>query len=354
MHTAVMSFEHRDWTDNIAISSTHFRDSNFTVAIIYGCSDELKDGQPSVMDNIESLLARSPEVKGHPLLLPGLFAELQRDRTEDLVVCSAQSELEHLMFELKLTQKSEPSDWDVNHRLGELDWFMFRRLGGIRLKMMDIEEEARVNDWDVFKKNTKRFKVRFEELCNELDAFMVRCRRGFEEATFARELREVEVSRQEAGTASRQTRINTAIAFVAMLYLPITLVATIFAMPVFDFKNHWTDARLRYAPSDGPNPNSSNSSQAQQTPEAPVVSGYFWWYLIASVSLTVLTVSLWSWYTRVLDPLKDANERAAVVKKRGSRNSISRASGGNVHTTPSWNPLARYGIRQDIIISNLV
>ena len=36
---------------------------------------------------------------------------------------------------------------------------------------------------------------------------------------------EAQLSRQEAQNTSRQTRVNTVIAFVAMLYLPATLVA---------------------------------------------------------------------------------------------------------------------------------
>ncbi|KAK3358204.1 hypothetical protein B0T25DRAFT_541147 [Lasiosphaeria hispida] len=88
-------------------------------------------------------------------------------------------------------------------------------------------------------------------------------------------------------------------------------------MPVSDFKNYWADVRFRYyAPSDGLTP---NSSQAEQTPEPPVVSGYFWWYLVTSVGLTVLTISLWSWYTQVLDPANNINDRVVVDKKGGSK-----------------------------------
>lgn len=41
---------------------------------------------------------------------------------------------------------------------------------------------------DAFDKNTKRFKDRFEEIRNELDSMMVRCRTGYEEMTYAGEL----------------------------------------------------------------------------------------------------------------------------------------------------------------------
>lgn len=41
---------------------------------------------------------------------------------------------------------------------------------------------------DKFKKNTKRFKDRFEEICNDLDSMIVRCHIAFKEVTYAREL----------------------------------------------------------------------------------------------------------------------------------------------------------------------
>ncbi|KAK0721038.1 hypothetical protein B0H67DRAFT_578003 [Lasiosphaeris hirsuta] len=386
MYTAVMS---REWPENIAISSTYFQSSRFTVAIIYGCSDvkDRDDGKPSVMDRIQSLLDRSPEARGHPLLLPRIFAELQRDRVESLVL-DIETQLDELNSDLRINVRLQADDKNVPTSR-QLDWEMSRRLGRFRVKVKRVEEEARMSRENLhkmishikdstesgfwlgrnppdagtrsfsqehealFKKNTKRFKDRFEDICKELDAMMVRCRTGFEEVTYARELfmaelarQEAEHSKKEAEQTSRQTRMSTVIAFVAMLYLPTTLVATIFAMPVFDFSHRWMDEKFRYMPedsSDGPsNSNSSDTSvsQSAQAPhhDSPVFSAYFWWYLLVSVGLTVITLGLWYWKTRDYD--ENAKEKGEAHEKEALMHDEHRepkTDGSETSGTPSGN-----------------
>ena len=73
MFTAVMSHEFN--IGHIAVSSTHYTDSKLTLTVFCGCTA----GQ---MDHVQSILSESPEVRDHRMLVPGLFAELQRDRLE--------------------------------------------------------------------------------------------------------------------------------------------------------------------------------------------------------------------------------------------------------------------------------
>jgi len=75
MYTAVTSWES---PYPIAISLTYFHSLKQSSAVIYGCDNDQ-------MDRIVELLNASPEVKSHPLLMVGVFAELQRDRLEKLV-----------------------------------------------------------------------------------------------------------------------------------------------------------------------------------------------------------------------------------------------------------------------------
>ncbi|KAK3359648.1 hypothetical protein B0T25DRAFT_533500 [Lasiosphaeria hispida] len=410
MYTAVMS---REWPENIAISSTYFRSSGFTVAIIYGCSDTKgkHDDKPSVMDRIQTLLNRSPEAKAHPLLLPRIFAELQRDRVEALVL-DIETQLDDLNSNLKINVLHV--DDDVVPEPRQLDWEMSRRLGRFRVKAKRVEEEARMsrenlhkminhikastesgfwlgnagtqysqNHEALFKKNTKRFKDRFEDICNELDSMMVRCRTAFEEVTYARELfmaelarqetelarqeaehskKEAELSKVEAKKTTRQTRMSTVIAFVAMLYLPISLVATIFAMPVFDFSHRWMDEKFRYVPedsdtSDGPsNLPDTSGSQSAQAPhhDSPVFSAYFWWYLVVSVGLTLITLGLWYWRIRD-DADENANDAGEADEKGALKHAKCRAEAdgsetpgtpsGGVSGGSSWEALSRKLLR---------
>ncbi|KAH6848065.1 hypothetical protein B0I37DRAFT_376555 [Chaetomium sp. MPI-CAGE-AT-0009] len=360
LYTAAMSSE---WPNNLAISSAHFRQSNFTIAVIYGCrgirndGKEDEDGTPNHMERVEELLARSPEVKGHPLLMPGIFEELQRDRIEGLVRM-VEDELDMMMSELKINQSSESPE------LKQLNWAMSRKLGRFRLKAKKVEEEARTSKenlkkmmdhietstqggyWpenagnlngskhDSFKKSTKRFKDRFAEIHSELDSMIVRCRVAFEEVTYARELFMAELARQEAEESKRQTqhaareakkttqqaRTSTVIAFVAMLYLPATSMATIFAMPVLKFDNDWWDARFRDAPS-GENPDGGDGSAR---PPSPVFSAYFWIYLLLSAAFTVATLLAWRVYTKESEDNGGGN---SVEQKGSSAGSVPKSVG---------------------------
>ncbi|KAK4185825.1 hypothetical protein QBC35DRAFT_438680 [Podospora australis] len=295
MFTAVMN---PDWPGNIAISSTHFRDKKLTLAVIYGCSE-------SQMEMVEELLAESPEVRSHPLLTVGVFAELQRDRLEGLIQ-AAVDVIEDLMIELRIR------DDDFNPTKRVLTWATSRQFFVRRASVKALEEEARATQEELkkmideinareeseppagqdFATSTRRFVSRLSEICTDLDALMVKCRTAHENVTFTRELFMAEVSRQEAQSASeearearrmgkissRQARVSTVIAFVAMLYLPMTTVATIFAMPVFNFEHHWMDF-----PDD---------------PNDAVLSAYFWYYLITSFLTTLITYLGWRWYTK--------------------------------------------------------
>lgn len=66
------------WRDDLALSATHLSETGLTVAIIYGCNEkQTKD----VIHRIEN----SGEAVCYPLLIAGIFAELERDRLLDHV-----------------------------------------------------------------------------------------------------------------------------------------------------------------------------------------------------------------------------------------------------------------------------
>ncbi|KAK0746877.1 hypothetical protein B0T18DRAFT_391241 [Schizothecium vesticola] len=306
LFTAVIN---ANWKNNIAISSTHFKTSHLTLAVIYGCS-ELQ------MERVEGLLNRSPEVRAHPFLMAGIFAELQRDRVEALV-WDTEAELDHMMKkDLKFHRV------DVSDESRGLNWKRSRGISLFRGEIKKLEEEVRTvkaqlekmvehmeavaekekahiqtlqeperASAKVMAEKTERFVDRFGEISAELDSMMGRCRFASEELTFAREVFMAELARKEAQNTSRQTRTSTVIGLVAMLYLPITAMATIFATPVFDFKNDWQDIHLnRLGPSGDGGPSGDRPM--------PVVSGYFWWYFLSSSLLSFVTLAFWWFETK--------------------------------------------------------
>jgi hypothetical protein len=90
---------------------------------------------------------------------------------------------------------------------------------------------------------------------------------------------------------------------------------TIFAMPVFNFQNDWRDIRFHpAATSDG------DESNDPARPK-PVLSSYFWIYLIVSVCLTAVTVFGWWRYTRTAiakDDEEDEGDEKMTTKGKAS------------------------------------
>jgi hypothetical protein len=85
-------------------------------------------------------------------------------------------------------------------------------------------------------------------------------------------------------------------------------------MPVFKWEYDWRDCK--YQPASQPASPSENSPDAGANKEAhlPVLSGYFWFYLAISVSLSFITIEVW-W--RVVSRTDDASVMA--VKAQDSR-----------------------------------
>ncbi|KAK0644329.1 hypothetical protein B0T16DRAFT_460396 [Cercophora newfieldiana] len=307
----------------IAISSTHFIKSRLTLATIYGCSEKQ-------MDRVDALLRMSPEVRSHPFLMAGLFAELQRDRME-LLVQEMENELDCIMVHELQFHRSDV--W--KEKRGVLYWDSSRRISHFRNKAKQLEDEIQTLKGELEKltsymetpldgdniegdpipqaptqshrggpartqparppvssdKQTKRFVDRLGEICRDLDPLIGRCRYAVDELTFAREVVRDELASREAHDTGQQTRSSMVVGFVAMLYLPITAMATIFATPVFDFHNDWRDIGNRPFPT--PDDNDASGQR-----DLPVVSVYFWYYFSLSVFFTIITVLIWRWKTQ--------------------------------------------------------
>lgn len=67
------------WPDDLALSVTFFPESNSTLAIVYGCNER------QLKQFLGRLAMASPAARSHPLLLPGIFAELERKRLSERV-----------------------------------------------------------------------------------------------------------------------------------------------------------------------------------------------------------------------------------------------------------------------------
>lgn len=78
MCTVTMFSPGSSGSHDFAISSTHFKKANLTLAVVLGAT-------PGQVDKVTALLANADEAIGHPLLMLGLAAELMLDNLVDPV-----------------------------------------------------------------------------------------------------------------------------------------------------------------------------------------------------------------------------------------------------------------------------
>lgn len=82
-----------------------------------------------------------------------------------------------------------------------------------------------------------------------------------------------------------------------MVFLPGTAVATIFAMPIFDWKARWWNIYADFDPQSSQDISSSSTGESSTDPgPGPVLSGYFWIYLAVSLFLTLVSIFLFFFY----------------------------------------------------------
>jgi hypothetical protein len=96
-------------------------------------------------------------------------------------------------------------------------------------------------------------------------------------------------------------------------------------MPVFDFANEWRDIYFRET-GNKPDASAKDSDGRGTGSTKPVLSFYFWIYLIVSVSLTAVTIFGWWRYTRTTrHPPKPKHKRISYTggTKRKSGKFIS-------------------------------
>ncbi|KAH8725466.1 hypothetical protein GQ44DRAFT_217980 [Phaeosphaeriaceae sp. PMI808] len=80
------------WPSDMALSATHFPRSGLTFSILYGCTSSMED---SILQKLQPIR----EEAAHPLLLPGVFVELELERHTSLVEESIAA-VETLIFTL--------------------------------------------------------------------------------------------------------------------------------------------------------------------------------------------------------------------------------------------------------------
>lgn len=98
------------WPGDIALSATHFPSTGFTYAVFFGCEFGTKPAQATALksgDRITGLLSNSESTVAHPMLLVGIFAEIELRRHKSIV----QSAVGHLLDTVNKVSAGEGADY---------------------------------------------------------------------------------------------------------------------------------------------------------------------------------------------------------------------------------------------------
>ncbi|OTA98249.1 hypothetical protein M426DRAFT_326134 [Hypoxylon sp. CI-4A] len=290
----VPGFDNDPHTNSFAMASTYFQGHKHTFALVLGCSDKQ-------IVTIEGLLDTFKDAVGHPLLMLGVYAELQLDRLDTMVTARYLS-YETLMEQVETVALEKGKD--------RFSWGMIKKVRTTREVSRRVEEEVDETRRQLSKaqslalgrlepregkpadkdmdETTDLFAERLSDIATRLGGLATKCRFTIEDISFTTDIIRSELSRQEAQSSAENSKFATGISLVAMIYLPLTTMATIFAMPIFQWSNDWRDWRYRPVDSGNTSSGSDPGGSADGT-QPPVVSGYIWIYLAISIGLTFTT-----------------------------------------------------------------
>ncbi|KAI1383039.1 uncharacterized protein F4822DRAFT_90772 [Hypoxylon trugodes] len=312
------------WEKDLALTATHFPHIGLTYAMLFGCPI-------SVEDEVIRRLSSIDTAASHPLLMPGIFAELERRRhigiVEDYI-----DKIEGLIFELdyqapagqqvdgsksERRNKDKRTQWldtvylkhnliNWNTQLGkmakhadELNDILFKPDGGQQSykessSLSNISagkgtDETKVYNCEMRKIGTK-INDRLQIIIEEYEEKARDCTMRIDGMAMATQWFQGETNVDIALATRRDSQDMRSIAIVTMVFLPGTFFASFFSMQFF---NWFPDA-------------------VGDT----VVSQYFWIFVLVTAMGTLLTVGTW-YYIAVV-------ARRAHRREEGSENDLSK------------------------------
>ncbi|KAK3374514.1 hypothetical protein B0T24DRAFT_626774 [Lasiosphaeria ovina] len=288
------------WRNDLALTVTYLPQRNLTFAILFGCT-------AAVEQDVLNRLASAQELGFHPLLLPGIFVELERGRMAE-VVESTIDRIEETIYELD-TGESTYEAADGDHPAGPRHvrrtvWlnvtFLRNRLRILRtqyLKMIEHVEDLLTMDLaktpesnELLRKTGRLTRDRLKMVIEELEEMIDDCSMRVDGMTIATQWSQGDTTVEIASAAGRDSSQMRSISLVTMIFLPGTFLATVFSMTFF-----------RWDPEDG-----------------NVVSSYIWIYVVIAAAFTAVTLVLW-WYFLVYRASKSPGTSTNPFKGLGGR-----------------------------------
>ncbi|KAI5923186.1 hypothetical protein F4810DRAFT_670699 [Camillea tinctor] len=287
------------WPNDLALSVTFLPNSLVTYAVLYGCNDE-------TAEEITRRLSKTDMTALHPMMLPTIFAEIERDRQVELVQkkltkftqriidigvnSTIVDEKEGLSLPpLATSMIEEPSImlWvEISHLRNGLEAFQ-RKIKYMKNHVEELEQtffkadpdnnyslglgqQERRQDRQQLRVMGIRIKSRLQELIDEYSENIGDCTTIIDGMNLASQLEWNQIGRRDAELSLRDNKLMKSIAVLTMIFLPATFVATLFSMGIFE----WTG----------------------DAGDTMIVSPYIWLYVVATVLITTATLGAWYWF----------------------------------------------------------
>ncbi|OTA05021.1 hypothetical protein A9Z42_0056540 [Trichoderma parareesei] len=223
------------WPDDMALSVTFFPNTMETNAIWLGCDLEQRFIHGHKLTDSAIVTSKLREFDGqvfHPMMLPTIFAEFERDRHIGLI-SHLKNGLENWKTQLRKmvehTKELEDSDFGIK---------------------CDVQTDAWIWRRDALRECGTRLRERLQDLMDEYDDFIRECDHIMAGMSLATQLDLNHIGRKDAKlnenisksslavaeTAQRDGSLMKSIAVLGMIYLPATFVCTFFSMGFFQWR----------------------------------------------------------------------------------------------------------------------
>ncbi|KAH5581941.1 hypothetical protein HBI24_120700 [Parastagonospora nodorum] len=301
------------WPSDMALSATCYPEQGLTYAILYGCTPVNEKSIVQKLNNIS-------DEASHPLLIPGIFAELELVRITRQVgasIVDVESKIFALDFQSGDTEGLGQEDFENRHEAKRRSWLNMTYLNnslitqtvqihkmaklavdlgdtvyasnGYPTQSSALDETQTLNgssdtvvpeQVDVTRSVNeaffqrmryvgKRIELRLNTIREEYENKIRDCTMRVEGMAMATQWSHSETAVEMALATNRESRVMTSISLVTMVFLPGTFFATVFSMTFFDW--------------------SGDSGQGR-------VSSYVWVYVVVTIFFTAVTVGLWYFF----------------------------------------------------------
>ncbi|KAK4185072.1 hypothetical protein QBC35DRAFT_504581 [Podospora australis] len=321
---------------DLAVSSVFCPKTGFTRGVVFGCSEE-------VTRAFDGRIYNSERAWAHPMLLVGILVELERIRHFDLV----KERVHELLLQVRAMNKAETisstselaqDNYSVNRWILVSQLMTILEAWKVQLNKMDSHitdlENALFSDaqgpaqdgsagtsfggsssstlsstWKVAAKETgRRIQKRLREILSEYDGKIRECVMVLDGMALAAQLSWNQIGYQDtqanlkiASDTRRDSNQMRSIAFLTMIFLPATFLASLFSMTFFNW----------------------DASEGEH-----VVSPLLWIYFALAVGITLIVVGCWYLFTRrrKLPPDDEENGLGAEPQQAWTGESLRRVT----------------------------